>query len=94
MVTSGGPHADPVLRQRARIARATKAGKRLGYGLFALAMVAFVAGALADFPAPLVYLVVVSLIAGSVVLAPAIVFGYGVRAAEREERQRRQQPTP
>jgi hypothetical protein len=26
--------------------------------------------------------------AGSVVLAPAIVFGYAVRAAEREDRQR------
>lgn len=88
MVTSGGPDTDPVRRQRARIAKLTKRGKQLGYSLFLLAILAFVAGVLTDFPAPLVTLVVGCLVVGSVVLAPAIVFGYGVRAAERDDRQR------
>ncbi|MDQ3979714.1 MAG: hypothetical protein M3314_09195 [Actinomycetota bacterium] len=84
---SEGPGTDPVRRQRARIAKLTTTGKRLGYGLFLVAIVAFVIGAITDFPAPLVTLVVGCLAVGSVVLAPAIVFGYGVRAAEREDRQ-------
>ena len=94
MVTSGDAdaeadaEADPIRRQRARIARLTKLGKQFGYALFLLAIVAFVAGAVTDFPAPLVTLVIWSLVVGSIVLAPAIVFGYGVRAAEREDRQR------
>lgn len=88
MVTSGKPEDDPVRRRRARIAQLTRAGKRIGYGLFLVAIVAFVAGALADFPTPLVTTVIASLVVGSVLLAPAIVFGYGVRAAEREDRAR------
>lgn len=88
MVTTGGSDTDPVRRQRARIAGLAKAGKRLGYSLFLFAMVAFVAGALSDFPQLLVTAVVASLVLGSIVLAPAIVFGYGVRAAEREDRRR------
>ena len=87
MVTSEGPETDPIRRQRARIANLTATGKRLGYGLFLVAIVAFVLGAVTDFPAPLVTLVIGCLVVGSVVLAPAIVFGYGVRAAEREDRQ-------
>jgi hypothetical protein len=35
-----------------------------------------------------VTVVVASLVAGSALLLPAIVVGYGVRAAEREDRQR------
>ncbi len=86
MVTSEGADADPVRARRAQISRLTKTGKRVGYGLFLLAIVAFGAGALTDFPPALVTVVTVSLVVGSVVLAPAIVFGYGVRAAEREDR--------
>jgi preprotein translocase subunit SecF len=92
MVTSDGRNADadadPVRRKRARIARLTSLGKRAGYGLFLVAMVAFGAGAVTDFPGPLVTAVIASLILGSIILAPAIIFGYGVRAAEREERTR------
>ena len=89
MVTSGTPSRDPVRERRARIARLSKAGKRIGYSLFLLAIVAFVAGVLTDFPGPLVTLVILCLVVGSVVLAPAIVFAYGVRAAEREDREDR-----
>ncbi len=85
MVTPG---SDPVRARRARIGRLAGAGKRLGYALFLVAVVAFVAGVASDFAGPLVTVVVVCLVIGSLVLAPAIVISYGVRAAEREDRQR------
>lgn len=36
----------------------------------------------------LVTLVTISLVVGSILLAPAIVLGYAVKAAEREDRER------
>lgn len=84
---------DPVLAKRARISHWVKIGKRVGYGLFAYAVVAFVVGALAGFSEPLVDTIVAAMAIGSVALIPAIVFGYGVRAAEREERQQAASPT-
>ena len=79
---------DPVLARRARIARLTAAGQRLGYALYGLAIVAFVVGAIRGFSSGPVTVVVAALLLGSIVLAPAIVFGYAVRAAEREDRER------
>jgi hypothetical protein len=78
---------DPVLRRRARIARLTELGQRVGYGLFGLAIVLFVVGFVGGYSDVLVTLIVASLGIGSVVLAPAIVFGYAVKAAEREDRE-------
>ena len=63
-------------------------GQRIGYALFGVAIVAFVVGAGAGFATADVVIVVGALAVGSAVLAPAIVFGYAVKAAEREDRQR------
>ena len=79
---------DPVREKRARIARLVQAGKRIGYSLFSVAMVAFVVGFVTDFGPPIGPLIVGSLVVGSIVLAPAIVFGYGVKAGERDDRER------
>lgn len=79
---------DPVRERRARIARLVEVGQRLGYGLFALAVAAFVVGFVGGFDGLPGTVVVVSLVVGSVVLAPAIVFGYAVKAAERDDRER------
>lgn len=79
--------ADPVLVKRARIARWVLVGQRLGYGLFGLAMVVFVVGFIVGLAQWAVTLIVVCLVAGSIVLAPAIVFGYAVRAANRADRE-------
>ena len=79
---------DPVRRRRRRIARLAREGKRLGYSFFAIAIGTFVVAVLTDFPQVAVTVVVAALFVGSVLLAPAIVFGYGVRAAEREDRRR------
>jgi hypothetical protein len=78
---------DPVVRQRARIARWVALGKRVGYGFLLLAVVAFVIAAIAGFPSAVVTLTVVALVAACVVLPVPIVLGYGLRAAEREDRE-------
>lgn len=87
--TPTDPPDDPVLTRRRRIARWAELGQRVGYGLFGTAVVLFVVATLTDLPGGLVAAVVACLALGSVVLAPAIVVGYGVRAADREDREQR-----
>jgi high-affinity Fe2+/Pb2+ permease len=77
---------DPVLARRARVARLTETGQRVGYGLFGLAIALFIAAALTSFTSALVAGITTCLAVGSLVLAPSIVFGYAVKAAEREDR--------
>jgi hypothetical protein len=81
------PEPDPVLVRRARIARLTELGQRIGYALFGVAIVVFIIGFVIGYSDALVAVIVTSLGVGSVVLAPAIVFGYAVKAAEREDRE-------
>lgn len=77
---------DPVRARRARIARAADWGQRLGYTLFGIAVVVFVVGFVTGLTETHARLVVTCLIVGSVALAPAIVAGYAVRAADRADR--------
>lgn len=81
------PENDPVRARRAQVARWTLLANRVGYLFVALAMAAFVMAFVLGFKGPLVTLVTVSLIAGCVLLAPSIVLGYAVKAAEREDRE-------
>lgn len=81
-------HDDPVLARRARAARLAGAGQRVGYGLLLVAVAAFVVGAVRGFDGTTTTVVTVAMAAMTVVLAPAIVLGYAVRAAEREDRER------
>ena len=78
---------DPVLARRARIRTAVTWGQRIGYGCFLAALVLFVIGAAAGFSPGVTAAITTLLVVGSLVLAPAIVFHYGIRAAEREERE-------
>lgn len=80
---------DPVARRRARVGRLAAWGRRLGYGLLGAALGAFAAGLAVGLSPLWVGVAAGCLIAGSLVLAPAIVVGYGVRAAAREDRERR-----
>jgi hypothetical protein len=75
-----------VRERRARIARLVELGQRVGYSLFGLAIVLFVVGFVAGYPRWLTWAIVAALLVGSAVLAPAIVFGYAVKAAERDDR--------
>ena len=75
---------DPVLVRRAQIARLAALGQYIGYALFGVAIVLFIAGYVTEYSSVLVTLIVMCLIAGSAVLAPEIVAAYGVKAADRE----------
>lgn len=79
--------SDPVLVRRAKIARWVSLGLRSGYGLFALAVVLFFAGIVFGFAGPLTAIITFCLIVGSFILAPAIVFQYAVKAADRADRE-------
>jgi nitrate/nitrite transporter NarK len=81
------PGIDPILERRARIARLVEIGQRAGYGLFGVAVITFVVAFIVGFSGTTVTIVVACLVVGSLVLAPAIVFGYAVKAAEREDRE-------
>ena len=80
------PTDDPVLARRAQAARLAQLGQRAGYALLAAAVVLFTAGALTRFTDGLVTLIVGALVAASVILIPAIIVGFGARAAARDER--------
>lgn len=77
---------DPVRVQRARVARVSLLANRIGYLFFALAVAVFVIGFAVGFTGAVVAIVVTALVAGSLLLAPAIVLGYGIKAAERDDR--------
>lgn len=79
---------DPVRARRARVAKLVELGQRGGYSLFGVAVVLFVAGFVIGYSDMLTAVIATCLVAGSLVLAPAIVFGYAVKAAEREDRDR------
>ena len=77
--------SDPILERRIRIAKLVKIGKRLGYSLFGASIVLFFIGMIGTFSGALTGLIVAALIIGSLILAPAIVLGYAVRSAHRED---------
>lgn len=78
-------HDDPVLEQRARMGRLAALGKRVGYSFLAVAVVGFFAGLATDY-ATWGPIVVVAMALCTVTLAPAMVLGYGVKAANRDDR--------
>jgi hypothetical protein len=80
--------ADPVLVRRRQMARAAELAQRIGYALFGLAVVLFVIGFAVGLTGGMVAAILVALGVGSVLLAPAIVVGYAVKAADREDRER------
>lgn len=83
---SNAPH-DPVRARREKVAHYNLLANRIGYLFMAVSMSCFVMAFAFGFKGPLVTVVVVTLIAGSILLAPSIVIGYAVKAAEREDRE-------
>jgi len=78
---------DPVRQRRAQVSRLVSIGQRLGYSLFAIAVVAFGIGFALGFTDVVVVIIEICLLVGSIVLAPAIVFSYAVKAADRDDRE-------
>ncbi|MBM3656854.1 MAG: hypothetical protein FJW93_01115 [Actinobacteria bacterium] len=76
---------DAVVARRNRIDRLNKLASRVGYGLYALSTVAFFAGLWTSYTSAMHLVSGVSLVVGSIILAPSIVITYGIRAARRED---------
>jgi hypothetical protein len=83
---------DPILVRRARYARLANGGQRLGYVVLVVAIVAFIIGFASGFPEATVVITVAGLIGACVMLPPAIIAGYAVKAAEREDRDAGRRP--
>ena len=77
---------DPVIERREKIGRWCEVGKRFGYALYGIAVVLFFIGLATEYTGWLVTTIVVCMAVGAVVLIPAIILGYGVKAADREDR--------
>ena len=87
-MTSTPSQSDPVRHRREVIARWTARANRAGYGAFGVSIAAVAYGLIAQF-SPLIGRVATGgLIVGSILLAPAIVLGYAIKAAEKEDRAR------
>ncbi|MBI4885130.1 MAG: hypothetical protein HY826_13865 [Actinobacteria bacterium] len=78
---------DPVRARRRRIAKFTQLANRVGYLLWGVAIATFVIGFVGSFSDTISTIVIATLLAGSVLLAPAIILGYAIKAAEREDRE-------
>jgi hypothetical protein len=87
-------YRDPILVKRDRYQRLANLGLHVGYLLLGVATAAFLAGAIGGFASPAVTVSVVGLVGACVVLPPAIVVGYAVKAAEREDRHAGRRPGP
>ena len=83
---SPAPEDAPVLRHRARVVRLSSLGRRVGYLCFAGSMAVFFVGLALQFPVWTVTTIVALMLVGSVVLVPAIILGYGAKAADKEDR--------
>ncbi len=77
---------DPVRVQRAKVADLVSKGIRLGSALYVFASVVFFASFMTGFKQPAVIVIIVTMVLGSMLLAPALVFKYGVKAADRADR--------
>jgi hypothetical protein len=76
---------DPIRARRAMVAKWNNVATKVGYLLFLVAVVMFFVALATDFSSGKVTIITTSLIVGSVLLAPAIVVGYAVKAAEKDD---------
>jgi hypothetical protein len=82
------PHPDPVRARRAQVAKWTLIANRIGYLALALAVALFLIAFAFGFTPVMASLVVAALVVSGLLLAPSIVLGYAVKAAEREDLER------
>ena len=79
---------DPVREQRRRVAKWVKRAKRTGYVLLLASMVCVFVGLAGELTPGLTAAATACLVAGSIFLAPAVILGYSINNAEREDRAR------
>jgi hypothetical protein len=69
------------------VARGVRVAQRAGYALLAVFCVLVAVGFRTGFPDGLTLAARLAILVGSALLAPAIVLGYAVKAADREDRE-------
>ncbi|MCU1400938.1 MAG: hypothetical protein JWN62_4047 [Acidimicrobiales bacterium] len=79
------PVVDAVRVRRAAVAKWNGIASRVGYVMFLIAVVMFFVALATTFSQGKVTIITTSMIIGSVLLAPAIVIGYAVKAAEKDD---------
>ena len=79
---------DEVRATRRRVAKHVKRAKRIGYLLLLGAVVLVVVGLAGDLSTGITTAATACLIVGSIFLAPAVILGYAVNAAERDDREK------
>jgi hypothetical protein len=79
---------DPILVKRERVRHIANTAKRVGYVLFLASMILFFVALATNLSSGATAAATATLIAGCVVLAPAILLGYAVRGAERDDAER------
>ena len=79
---------DPVRHRRAQVQRWVSVAGRTGYAILAIGVVAFFVALATEFNSAMATIVIACLIVAFFLLAPAIVLGYAVKAADREDRER------
>lgn len=82
------PSHDPVRERRRRVARWTLLANRVGYLVLSLAVALFIMAFLFGFSPTMATLIIVTMVVSFVLLAPSIVLGYAVKAAERDDVER------
>ncbi len=79
---------DPILVKRRIISQWAKRASRLGYSFFSVSMIAVIWGLIVDFTPNTSRVASTGLIAGCILLAPAILVQYSVKAADRDDKER------
>ncbi len=72
--------------RRAQVAKWVLLANRVGYLFWAVALTVFFIGFGVGFHAVVSVTVITTLLTGAALLAPAIIFGYAVKAAEKDDR--------
>jgi hypothetical protein len=78
---------DPILVKRERVRFIVNTALRAGSACYGVTIVAFAVAVATDFSGPLTAIMTATLILGSVLLAPAMVFHYALKAADRADRE-------
>ncbi|MEI7991140.1 MAG: hypothetical protein WCH93_01790 [Actinomycetota bacterium] len=77
---------DPVRERRAQVAKWVLLANRVGYLFWAVALAVFFIGFSVGFHTVVSVTVITTLLIGAALLAPAIILGYAVKAAEKDDR--------
>ena len=80
--------ADPIRARRRQVEKWTLLANRIGYLVLALAVALFVLAFAFGFKSTMATLIIIALVVSFALLAPSIVLGYGVKAADRDDAER------